>query len=171
MKNNRRALRIFLAFPLLPTRILLALLAIWTVAAFSPSAFAQATITTVFPNPLVGPNMADLAPFFKGYFFISGTNFPQSAFVTTDGPILLDGPPALITPNLIVQGYQIGCCGPQNGQTFHLWVNTPPSGRLKPQIRFSCLAPLHHPAFYPACSPSKYPTLQHPLTIPTTTSS
>jgi List-Bact-rpt repeat protein len=96
----------------------------------SPTATFTSSTLSVSPSPLVAPNASAVNSTFTGHFFISGQNFPSNAFVTTDGPLVLTGTPT-ITPTLIVQEYEIGCCAPQQGQTFHLWVNTPPSASLE----------------------------------------
>ena len=86
-------------------------------------------ITQVCPTPLVGPTQVSVNNTYRGYFFIAGQNFPQDAFITTDGPLLLTGNPIINSAGtLIEQKYQIGCCGPQQGQVFHLWVNAPGNG-------------------------------------------
>jgi len=76
---------------------------LFTLLILSPAknAQAQVTISGVSPSPLVGPKTSTNSPY-KGYFFITGQNFPQNAFVTTDGPLLLIGNPATITSTLIV---------------------------------------------------------------------
>ncbi|HET8925758.1 MAG TPA: kelch repeat-containing protein [Candidatus Acidoferrum sp.] len=95
-----------------------------TSATFILSVNAPApVITGVTPTPLPAPTTAGVS--FTGTFVISGQNF-QGAVVTTDGPLLLTGS-ATVNANgtSISQGYLIGCCAPQQGQVFHLFVNTP----------------------------------------------
>lgn len=84
-------------------------------------------VTGVCPNPLAGPTTGGV--YYTGSFLISGENFQAGDVVTTDGPLLLTGSSTVnSTGTTISQGYQIGCCAPQQGQTFHLFVNTVPSG-------------------------------------------
>lgn len=83
--------------------------------------FPPVTIS-VSPTPLVGPTSPGV--FFTGTFVISGLDF-QGGFVTTDGPLLLTGVSTVnSTGTTISQGYSIGCCAPQQGQIFHLFVKT-----------------------------------------------
>ncbi len=80
-------------------------------------------ITGVTPSPLVGPTSNGV--YDTGTFTIVGANFFGGG-VLTDGPLLLTGPSTVnSTGTIITRGYQIGCCAPQQGQIFHLFVTTP----------------------------------------------
>jgi len=86
-------------------------------------AAALPSIALVSPTPVVGPTNPGV--FFTGTFVISGEEF-LGGVVTTDGPLNLTGSPTVnSTGTTISQGYSIGCCAPQQGQTFHLIVTTP----------------------------------------------
>ena len=80
------------------------------------------SISQVSPVPVVGPTSAGV--FFSGTFVISGQNL-QGAAVTTDGPLNLTGTPVINSAGTTIsKGYSIGCCAPQQGQTFDLIVTS-----------------------------------------------
>jgi hypothetical protein len=102
-------------------------LAVFLCVACAPPASANTIlITGVSPSPLHGPTTPGV--FFNGTVVITGQNF-QGGFLTTNGPVVLLGGQfgAIVNPTgtVISQPYTIGCCGPQQGQTFKFFVNTP----------------------------------------------
>ncbi len=108
-------------------------------------AVATPSLTGVSPSPLGAPTTAGV--FFTGSFEIAGQNL-QGGVVTTDGPLNLTGTPTVnSTGTNISQGYSIGCCAPQQGQTFHLTVTTPSgSASISDTITLSTTSCIPFPA-------------------------
>src|SRR5258708_7159795 len=116
------------------------LLLVSLVAARLHSQSTAPSISLVSPTPLVGPTSPGV--FFTGTFVVSGQNL-QGGSLTTDGPLNLTGSSTInSTGAVITQGYSIGCCAPQRGQTFHLFVTTPNgSASISDTITLSATAP------------------------------
>lgn len=155
----------------------LLLLACWAVVCLAGyRAFAQSpVITSLCPMPVPGPNTTANSPF-NSTIFISGQNFPQNASVQTDGPLALTGSPIISTDGtLIEQAYTIGCCGPQEGELFHVQVNAPGQGSTQATdtIILYNTEPVVSPCgpggswiwdlAFPFCPASGCPTLGYPV--------
>lgn len=93
-----------------------------TVPSMAQAQTNQPAITDVSPNPVSAPTIP--GQLFTGTFTITGTNL-QGGNVTTNGPLSLVGTSRVNADGTSIQrDYQIGCCGPQNGQAFNLFVTT-----------------------------------------------
>lgn len=89
----------------------------------SLSAQAPPTATNVFPRPVLAPAVP--GPAYGGTFTITGSNL-QGGEIFTDGPLALLGSSTVNPSGTSIQrSYQIGCCGPYEGQPFNLFVVTP----------------------------------------------
>lgn len=90
------------------------------VSTFSTRNLPLPTISSVDPTPVYAPSIV-IEPF-TGTFTITGTNL-RGGTITTDGPLALLGPSAVSADGTTIQrNYQIGCCAPQEGQRFNLFV-------------------------------------------------
>lgn len=103
-------------------RFVVTLFAVVVLMSFASWGSVVPTITSVAPSPLLAPNTPGMV--FSGIVSITGSDF-------LGGDIYTDGPLALLSTStvdpsgtLITRPYQIGCCAPYEGETFHFFVVT-----------------------------------------------
>lgn len=92
------------------------------VVALAIAGSASPIITSVTPSPLLAPNVP--GGLFSGTVTITGSNF-QGGDIYTDGPLALLGSSTVNgSGTVITRAYQIGCCGPYDGEMFNFYVAT-----------------------------------------------